>query len=138
MIWFSLFGFHILKCRQHIHFLTNTLRAFIFLELFLVMFSWWVICLFIEGLLFYILCKFLHISSWFNATAAVYWEHLSSHHYHNLLLLCFLFSFIFKQENLYMIHNDQDLSNDVSNKINEHNQWSYHQLSLIFPTQFDI
>ena len=49
-----------------------------------------------------------------------------------------LFGFLSSQENLYMIHHNSDLFNDICNTINEYNQRKNHDLPLMSLTQFDI
>ena len=67
------------------------------LELFSLIFSCWIIFilfqlyLFIKGLIFDILYKFLPISSWFNATVAAYWKHLLSS-LKGFIVACFFFN----------------------------------------------
>ena len=112
--------------------------SIILFNFFRIIFFWWKIdsfrVIFIKDLTFAIFTRFFPTSSRSNATASVYWKHLLSFYWWNLLLH---FCFLSNQENQYMIHLNLTLFYDIYNTTTEHNRRETHYLSVI-PNYFDI
>ena len=90
--------------------------------------------LFIKSLVFVILSGLFPISSWFTRLLQIMKSIYFLFYWWDLLLL---FCFLYNRENLYMMHRNWDLFNDIYNTVTEHNQRQIHYLSSIL-NYFDI
>ena len=127
-VYFSLI-YKILKAIVGLFF-SNVFQSSIF-DGYFIPFPLW---LFIKGLIFDILCRFLLISSWFNTTVAAYWKHLSSSFFG------FIVAFFFFIQSGESIYDSPHLTFILWHL--QYNSWTEskinHSPSLIFLNQFGI